>query len=417
MPLDDRQPDSSPPRATPAAGFYDGESPDTFDAVVPDPQPHEEDIARPISVMALPRPNQPEPGTAPGITTAQLATMGSGSQRVYVSCIDYDAQRFRAVSIIDIEDFLIHHRPEWSHVRWINVDGVTDTSVILALADKYQLHPLAIEDMIHTGTRPKAEPYPGDAGQPPRLFVIARMMELINKSLHCEQVSIFLGRNTVLTFQETHGDVWDPIRERVSKPGSKLRQEGADFLVYALLDSIVDQCFPILEHYSDRLEELEDDVLEHPEPRVIHRIHHIKHELLLLRRNFWPMRELIHSLQRIESSNISDQTRLYLRDVYDHCVQVIDLLETYREVAIGLAETYLNAMSNRMNEVMKVLTIIATVFIPLTFLAGVYGMNFQFMPEINTRYAWPWIYPIGFWGACLSIAGGMFIWFKRRHWL
>lgn len=398
-------------------GFYDGESPDTFDAVLPDAQAHDEDVARPISVLSLPRPNQPEPGTAPGITLDQLAEMGSGTQRVYVSCIDFDEQHCRAVSIIDIEDFLIHHRPEWSKVRWINVDGVTNMNVIMAIAEKYQLHPLAIEDMIHPGTRPKVEPYPGEAGSPPRLFIIANMIELLHGSIHCEQVSIFLGRNTVLTFQETHGDVWDPIRERITKTGSRLRQHDAGFLVYALLDAMVDQCFPILDSIGDRIEGLESQLEENPGPDTFHTIHTLKHELLLLRRQAAPMRELVQALQRSEHAYLSDTTRLYLRDVHDHAVQVIELLETYREYAIGLTETYMNVVSNRANNVMKVLTMVATIFIPLTFLAGIWGMNFDFMPEMHHAYAYPWVYPIGFWTLCAMVAGGLLWYFKRHQWL
>ncbi len=383
----------------------------------PDPEAHEEDIARPISVLSLPRPNEPQPGTAPGITLAQLAEMGSGDKRVFVSCIDYSHEQFRAVSIIDIEDFLIHHRPEWSKVRWINVDGLTDTNVIMAIAEKYQLHPLAIEDMIHTGTRPKVEPYPAEPGNPPRLFIVARMIELLRSSIHCEQVSIFIGRNTVLTFQETHGDVWDPIRERICKTGSKLRQNDASFLVYALLDSLVDHCFPILDDIGDRIERLEEQLEENPGSEVFHSIHSLKHDLLLLRRQAAPMRELIQALLRSEHANLSETTRLYLRDVLDHSVQVIELLETYREYAIGLTETYMNAVSNRMNNVMKVLTMVATIFIPLTFLAGIWGMNFQIMPEMHNEYAYPWVYPIGFWSLCVAVAGGLLWYFRRHKWL
>jgi magnesium transporter len=379
--------------------------------------PPDREEVRSISVLSLPRPQHPEPGTAPGLTLAQLAEMGSGSQRVYVSCIDYSPEQFRAVSIIDIEDFLIHHRPEWSKVRWINVDGVTDMNVVMAIAEKYQLHPLAIEDMVHTGTRPKVEPYPAEAGSPPRLFIVARMIELLHGSIHCEQVSIFLGRNTVLTFQESHGDVWDPIRERICKAGTKLRQNDAGFLVYALLDSLVDHCFPILDNIGDRIESLEEQLEANPTPGVFHSIHSLKHDLLLLRRQAAPMRELIQALQRTEHAYLSETTRLYLRDVYDHTVQVIELLETYREYAIGLTETYMNAISNRANQVMKVLTMVATIFIPLTFIVGIWGMNFEVMPEMHNAYAYPWVYPMGFWTLCISVAGGLLWYFRRQRWL
>jgi magnesium transporter len=224
-------------------------------------------------------------------------------------------------------------------------------------------------------------------------------------------VSFFVGRKTLLTFQETEGDIWDPIRQRIGLKGSRLRQNDVSFLLYSLLDAIVDQCFPILEYYSDLLEDLEDHILRRPTRSTIQRIHTVKRELLLLRRAAWPMREMINNLQREPHECMSDVTRTYLRDVYDHCVQIIDLVETYRELATGLTETYMSALSIRMNEIMKVLTIMGTIFIPLTFLAGVYGMNMP-IPENQ----WRWSYP-AFWGVCAVTATGMLIWFKRRGWL
>ncbi len=214
-----------------------------------------------------------------------------------------------------------------------------------------------------------------------------------------------------MTFQENQGDVWDPIRQRIGAKGSRLRQTDVSFLLYALLDAIIDQCFPILEFFSDQLEDMEDLVLITGGTEPIQRIHTLKRELLLLRRSIWPMREVINSLQREPHECMSDVTRTYLRDVYDNCVQIIDLVETYREFATGLTETYMSALSIRMNEIMKVLTIMGTIFIPLTFLAGVYGMNMP-IPENQST----WAYPV-FWLVCLVTAAGMLLWFKRRHWL
>jgi len=217
----------------------------------------------------------------------------------------------------------------------------------------------------------------------------------------------------VLTFQELRdGDIFDPIRTRIKAAGSRLRENDASFLMYAILDSIVDHCFPILEHYSDKLEELEDQVLLRPDKYVIHEIHMMKRELLLLRRAVWPMREVISSLSREHHECLSATTQTYLRDVYDHAVQIIDMIETYREFAAGLTETYMSAMSNRMNEVMKVLAIVTTIFTPLTFLAGVYGMNFDYLPEKSWQYA----YPI-FWVVCVTMAGIMLLVFRWKRWL
>lgn len=338
-------------------------------------------------------------------------------RRVFVTCFDYSPEQVLAVDLLDVDDFLSHHRPEWAQVRWINVDGLTDLRIIQALADKYDLHPLAVEDMLHPGTRPKIESYPGATSATTRLFILARMIYLVEHQLRCEQVCFFLGKSTLITFQETHGDVWDAVRTRIHKDGSRLRTNDVSFLLYALIDAVVDQCFPVMEHYSERLEDVETEVLDRPNPAVIRRIHEVKHELLLLRREFWPMREMIHALQRVDHANFSTTASLFLRDAYDHSVQVIDLMETYREVAIGLTETYMNAMSHRMNEVMKVLTIIATIFMPLSFIAGIFGMNFPKMPEFEQSWTYPWAYPVGFYAMCIAVVGGMFAWFRKKGWL
>ena len=352
------------------------------------------------------------PGSAPGLGPQELAELPSVPGGARITCIDYSPDRVNVEEVTDLEEFIARHRPDWSVVRWINVDGLADLGVIQALAEKYHLHPLAVEDVLHVPQRPRVQAYEEDGSYQARLFVIAREMELIDGSLHTEQVSLFVGHRTVLTFQETPGDVWDPIRQRIRAEGSHLRRADASFLAYALLDAIVDEAFPILEHFGDRLEELEELVLQRPGPDVAREIHHIKRELLLMRRAMWPMREVLQKMQREPHECFSEITRTYIRDVYDHAIQIIDIVETYREVATGLTETYMTAASNRMNEIMKVLTIMGSIFIPLTFLAGVYGMNFRHFPELD----WPWAYPL-FWLACVVLAGGMIAWFRRRGWL
>ena len=356
-----------------------------------------------------------KPGDAPGVEYDEIQRLPSGTAPVYVSCIDYCPEQTLFQNINDLDDFLIHHRPEWSAVRWINIDGLSDMDVIHGLASKYELTPLAIEDLLHILERPKVEPIGGsDSEQRARLFIIARMLQIQNGKLENEQISIFLGHKTVLTFQETRGDVWDPIRQRIQTKGSRLRLNDASFLVYALLDAIIDHCFPILEHYSDLLEDLEEKVLDNPQRGIITDIHQVRRELLLLRRAAWPMRDVIAFLHREPHECMSEFTRLYMRDIYDHIVQIIDIIETYRELANDLTETYVSAVSNRMNEIMKVLTVIGTIFIPLTFLAGVYGMNFHYFPEIE--WGW-WGYPFGFWSICVVLAASMLLWFHRRGWL
>ncbi len=344
-----------------------------------------------VTASPLPKIEEMTPGAASGIEHHELIQRSGSKTPVAVACTDYSSDRIQVERVTDLVEFVSRHRPEWSVVRWINIDGLTDMNVIRTLAEKYDLHPLAIEDVIHVPQRPKVEDYAGSTEHQARLFVIARMLKLIDGHLQTEQVSLFVGRKTLLTFQETEGDIWDPIRQRIGLKGSRLRQNDVSFLLYSLLDAIVDQCFPILEYYSDLLEDLEDHVLRRPTRNTIQRIHAVKRELLLLRRAAWPMREVINNLQREPHECMSDVTRTYLRDVYDHCVQIIDLVETYREFANGLTETYMSALSIRMNEIMKVLTIMGTIFIPLTFLAGVYGMNMP-IPENQ----WTWTYP-AFW--------------------
>lgn len=374
-------------------------------------------IVRTAQELRLPRIRKNRPGSAAGIDQEQLGAIESTPGHVIVTVVDYRPETVQVQTVDRIDEFVTVHRPEWSAVRWINVDGLTDMETIRALAEKYELHPLAIEDLLHVPQRPKVDTFgEGPAGlpgnHPARLFVVARMLQLGNGRLSSEQISFFVGHRTLLTFQERPGDVWDPILRRLHKPGAPLRRHDASFLLYSLLDAIVDHGFPILECYGEQLEEIEEQVLMGAAQEVMPRIHRIRRELLLFRREVWPMREVIRTLQREPHECMGEMTRTYLRDVHDHIVQIIDLCDTYREFAAGLAETNMSSLSIRMNEVIKVLTIITTIFIPITFLAGVYGMNFRYMPEGD----WVWAYP-AFWVVCVTVAGGMLLWFKRRGWL
>jgi magnesium transporter len=318
----------------------------------------------------------------------------------------------RFEEVTDLQEFMNAHRPEWSAVRWINVDGLSDRSVIQAFAEKYRLHPLTVEGVLNVPQRPKVEAVEAEGSLQARLFIVVRMMELVDNHIQAEQISIVVGHQTVLTFQESPGDVWESVRTRLRAGSPQLRRTDASFLAYTLIDAIVEHVFPILEQFGDRLETLEDDVLARPGPDTIQEIHRIKRELLLVRRAMWPMREVLQQLHREPHECFSEITRTYVRDVYEHAVQIIDIVETYRELAAGLTETYMTSMSNRMNEIVKVLTIIGTIFIPLTFLAGVYGMNFRHLPELE----WRWGYPL-FWGVSAAIAGAMIAWFRTRGWL
>jgi magnesium transporter len=353
------------------------------------------------------------PGAAPGIEHDEIILLPGETGQVTITCTDYCPKEIKIQDIDNLDEFLDHHRPNWSTVRWINVTGLSDMHAIHALATKYNLHPLAVEDVLHRSQRAKVESYGGEDSEiQARLFIVVHMLQMKDESLDSEQISIFLGHKTVLTIQESPNSVWDPIRQRLKIKGSRLRSNDASFLVYSLLDANIDCCFPILEHISDRAEEMEIRLLEHSQDATIIDIHQLKRDLLLMRRELWPMREVVSALQREPHECVSDMTRVYLRDLYDHVIQIIEMIETYREMAGNLTETYMSSVSNRMNEIMKVLTIIGTIFIPLTFLAGVYGMNFHHFPELDQ----PWAYP-AFWGVCALLAGLMFGMFRRRKWL
>lgn len=358
----------------------------------------------------MPKVSHAPAGAAAGIEYHELIqTPGQTPARVF--CTDYCLDQFQVQEVTDIAAFLAVHRPTWSHVRWIHVEGLQDRGAIRALAEKYQLHPLAIEDALDGHHRPKAEDYPGTGDLPGRLFVVARRARMLDGHLVGEQVSFFLGRNTLLSFQQTPCSAVDAVRRRCENPRSRLRENDVSFLLYSLLDAIVDRFFPILDETSAQLEEAEEELLSGPHLQNLQVVHLIKRDLVMIRRIAWPMRELVAQLQRERHECLSGVTQTYFRDVYDHCVQIIDLIETYREIASAVAETHVSMISSRTNEIMKVLTIIGTIFIPLTFLAGVYGMN-MYIPENQ----WDWSYPI-FWAVCIAIAGFMLWRFRRGGWI
>ena len=376
--------------------------------VAPTPEAPERDLR-----LRVPARFDGTPGARPGLDPEDLARLPSRPGAAPVTCVDFSPARAEVREVDDVPAFLAEHRPEWSAVRWIDVGGLSDLGVVEALARKYRLHPLAVEDVLHVPQRPKCEAYPPQGEYQARLFVIARVLGLAGGALAEEQVSFFVGHSTVLTFRERAGaELWAPVRHRLEAAGARVREHDASYLLYTLLDAIVDRWFPLLEEIGDRLEQLEDEVLENPTRDAVARVHAIRRELLVLRRAAWPMREVIGSLQREPHECLSEATRTYLRDVHDHIVQVIEMIEAYREVAASVQETFMTATSNRMNEVMKVLTVVGTIFIPITFLAGVYGMNFRHMPELE---AW-WTYPL-FWVLCVAVSGGMLLWMRRRGWV
>ena len=296
-------------------------------------------------------------------------------------------------------------------VLWLNVDGLGDVRTLQELAQIFDIHPLAMEDVVNVHQRAKVDEY----GE--RTFIVTHMV-FLDDHFETEQVSLVLGPDFLVTFQERPGwDCLEPVRERIRKSANQMRDSGAGYLAYAIIDAVIDHYFPVLEAYGERLELLEDRIISDPDRTVVAEIHNVKRELLQLRRAIWPQREALNSLVRDEIPHISAETRLYFRDCYDHAVRIIDLVETYREVCSDLMDLYLSSISNRMNEIMKVLTVISTLFIPLTFVVGVYGMNFNTafpwnMPELN----WPFGYPL-----CLAvmavIAVAQLIFFRRKGWI
>ena len=323
-----------------------------------------------------------------------------------ITIMDYDEAQFEEKEVETIDEcFLFKDKPT---VTWINIDGLHQVEILEKLGECYGLHPLVLEDILNTDQRPKMEDY-GEY-----IYIVLKALDYNDKSneIETEQISLILGSNFVFSFQEREGDTFDPIRERLRNSKGRIRKMGADYLAYTLLDSIVDNYFIILERLGEKIEFLEEKLVTQPTPETLQIIHHLKRDMIFLRKAVWPLREVISSLERGESSLIKESTRIYLRDVYDHTIQTIDTIETYRDMVSGMLDIYLSSVSNRLNSVMKVLTIIATIFMPLTFLAGVYGMNFKFMPELEWRWGYAFI-----WLVMVGIGVFMLLYFRKKRWL
>lgn len=326
-------------------------------------------------------------------------------EKVRISVIDYDEKNLIEKDGISIEE--CKSFADSPSITWINVDGLHDPEVIEKIGTTFDIHPLLLEDIMNTEQRPKVEDY----GK--YMYFVLKMVYIDDRKRICvEQVSIILGDTYVISFQERTGDVFESIRQRLKNKKGRIRTLKADYLAYSLIDSIIDHYFAILENISEVIEKLEGEVVEEPSKKTLQDIHMLKRNMLYLRKSVWPLREVISYLQRSESELIEDNTGFYLRDVYDHTIQVIDTLESFRDMVSGMLDIYLSSISQKLNEVMKVLTIIATIFIPLTFIAGVYGMNFAYMPELQ----WKWGY-FAVLGVMLIVFVGMIIYFKRKKWL
>ena len=342
-----------------------------------------------------------------GLSPGTLIHIGEKkAEKLKITVMDYDEAHFQEKEINTVEEcFAFKSAPG---VTWINIDGLHQIEILEKLGECYGFHPLVLEDILNTDQRPKMEDY-GDY-----LYIVLRMLSYNDKSsqIETEQVSLILGPNFVFSFQENQGDVFDPVRERIRSGKGRIRTMGSDYLAYGLLDLIVDNYFMIMEKLGETIEFLEEKLVTQPVPETLQTIHQLKRELIFLRKAVWPLREVIGGLERGELALIKETSRVYLRDVYDHTIQVIDTIETFRDMISGMLDIYLSSVSNRLNSVMKVLTIIATIFMPLTFLAGIYGMNFKNFPELE----WGWSYPV-FWLVVVLISVSMLLYFKKKNWL
>ena len=328
------------------------------------------------------------------------------TEKPRIRIIDYNEEQVEEKEAKTIEEcFPFKDKP---NVTWINIDGIHQVDIIEKLGSYFGLHPLLLEDILNTEQRPKMEDF-GDY-----IFFVLKMLYLGDnkEEMEAEQVSLILGSNFVISFQEREGDVFAPVRDRIRKHKGRIRKAGSDYLAYALLDAIVDNYFLILENVGEKIEDTEQRLAIKPDPETLMSIRELKKEMIFLRKSIWPLREVINGLDRSESPLIHESTNAYLRDVYDHTIQIIDTVESFRDMISGMLDIYLSSLSNKMNEVMKVLTIFASIFIPLTFIAGLYGMNFRFMPELE----WQWGYFAVLFVMVLA-GGSMLFYFRRKKWL
>jgi len=345
------------------------------------------------------------PGTAPGTLRPPAERKVDEVRMRLLHYGPWGCEERELTTLAEVEEARRSARPGEPGAVWLDVVGLHDVELLAAIGEAFGLHALALEDVTNVGQRPKVEEYDD------HLFVVVRGFHEDGDELEPEQLALFLQPGVVLSFQERPGDVFEPVRERVRRGKGRARGMSADYLLYALVDAVIDGFFPLLEAFGERIEDLEAELIEDPSPATLERIYQIRRELLQLRRAAWPEREVVNSLHREETPHVTRETKVFLRDCYDHAVEVLEILETYRELAGSMLDVYLSSLSHRMNEVMKVLTIIATIFIPLTFIAGVYGMNFDVMPELH----WAWGYPAAL-GLMAAIGAALVVFFKRRGW-
>ena len=343
-----------------------------------------------------------------GLPPGSLIHIGEKKvEKTRITVIDYNEEEFNELEVKRVEECFFFK--DKASVTWINISGIHDENIIGSLGRHFSLHPLLLEDVMDSNQRPKVEDYED------YLFIILKMLYLdkeVENQVATEQVSLILGRNYVISFQESDDDVFDIIRNRIRQKKGRARSMGADYLAYVLMDAIVDNYFVVMERFKEVLEDIHESLIISPRSEMLHLIHDMKREMIFLRKSVWPLREVVRSLQQTDFKWLEDRTTIFLRDLYDHTIQVMDSIESSRDLLSGILDIYLSSVSYKMNEVMKVLTIIATIFIPLTFIAGVYGMNFHYMPELD----WKWGYPL-IWVVMIATFLAMVYYFKRKEWL
>lgn len=361
------------------------------------------------SILRVPKTSSQKAGLPPG-TPIHIGEQKA--KEVKVTLVDYNQEHCEVVALPRPDVCALYQNKET--VTWVNVDGLHQADLIEKICQCFNLHPLTIEDILNTTQRPKLDIFDD------YLFLVIKTQnyDTATRYIETEQISFVLGRNFLLTFQEREGDTFEGVRNRIRNNKGRIRKMGMDYLAYSLLDSIIDNYFTALEQLGEEIEDLEEELIADPGPETVRKIHLLKREMLLLRKSIWPLREVLSGLMREEETNlITDAIHLYLKDLYDHTIQVIDTVETFRDIIAGMLDIYLSSISNRMNEIMKVLTIFAAIFIPLTFITSLYGMNFNTaaspwnMPELN----WFLGYPFAL-GLMLTTAASMLFYFKRKKW-
>ncbi|NLC03594.1 MAG: magnesium/cobalt transporter CorA [Tissierellia bacterium] len=316
---------------------------------------------------------------------------------------NYDMERFERNELLDLASLVL---PMDNSVKWLEVTSLDNVGLIEEIGQKFNIHPLVIEDILNQDHMPKVEDYES------YLFLILEGLKLLpNGELVTEQFSFILFKDLVISFQPLESNLFLTVLARMSE-GSNIRKNGADDLLYALTDTIVDNYFLVVEKIGEKIDEVEDEVLSSPQREILQEIYKLKRNLIYMRKTLWPMRNVMSNISKNEYDLIDDKTLYYFRDVYDHIMQMIDIIETYREICSGMLDTYLSSISNKTNDIMKVLTIFSTIFIPLTFLAGVYGMNFKYLPELNWRYGYA-----SFWVISAILIGFMLRYFRKKNWL